>query len=110
VRRLARDGFVEETVLERMPRRRDGDDLGTLVALAVRTLESPTLANIARHFEHLHCRTPRGETRWSISSVRNLLAQAVEQGLLPARPLPSPTVPRWRGRPPKSLKPAVAGS
>ena len=107
---LARDGFVEEAVLERTPRRRDSDDLVTLVALAVRTLENPTLANIARHLEHLHCRTPRGETRWSISSAQNLLAQAVEQGLLPDRPLPSPTAPRRCGRPPKSLKPAVTGA
>jgi hypothetical protein len=83
---LARDGFVEEAVLERTPRRRDSDDLVTLVAMAVRTLENPTLANIARHLEHLHCRTPCGETRWSISSAQNLLAQAVEQGLLPDRP------------------------
>jgi len=45
----------------------------------VRTLPNPTLANIARHLEHLHCRTPRGETRWSVSSVQNLLAQAVAQ-------------------------------
>jgi DNA invertase Pin-like site-specific DNA recombinase len=110
VRRLARDGFVDQAVLERTPRRRDSDDLVTLVAMAVRTLETPTLANIARHLEHLHCRTPGGETRWSISSVQNLLARAVDQGLLPDRPLPSPAAPRRRGRPPKSLKPAVAGS
>ena len=77
-------------MLERTPRRRDSDDLVTLVAMAVRTLETPTLANIARHLEELHCRTPRGETRWSVSSVQNLLAQAVEQGLLPDRPLPAP--------------------
>ncbi|QQP92665.1 hypothetical protein IGS68_29760 (plasmid) [Skermanella sp. TT6] len=106
VRRLARDGFVDKAVLERTPRRRDSDDLVTLVAMAVRTLEIPTLANIARHLEHLHCRTPRGETRWSTSSVQNLLAQAVAQGLLEDRPLPAPDTPRRRGRPPKSLRPA----
>ncbi len=108
VRRLARDGFVEPAVLERAPRRRDSDDLVTLVALAAKTLESPTLANIARHLEGLHCRTPRGESRWSISSVQNLLAQAVAQGLLPDRPMPAPAA-RRPGRPPKSLKPGTAG-
>lgn len=106
VRRLARDGFVDKAVLERTPRRRDTDDLVTLVAMAVKTLESPTLTNIARHLEGLHCRTPRGETRWAVSSVQNLLNQAVAQGLLEDRPLPAPTAPRRRGRPPKSLKPA----
>jgi len=49
VRRLVRDGFVDGNVLERTPRRRDSDDLVTLVAMAVRTLKPPTLANIARH-------------------------------------------------------------
>jgi len=57
VRRLARDGFVDAAVLERTPRRRDSDDLATLVAMAVRALENPTLANIARHLERLYCRT-----------------------------------------------------
>ncbi|MCW2240627.1 recombinase family protein [Azospirillum canadense] len=104
VRRLARDGFVDEVVLERTPRRRDSDDLVTLVAMAVNTLENPTLTNIARHLEGIHCRTPRGETRWSVSSVQNLLGQAVAQGLLEDRPLPKPEAPRRRGRPPKSLK------
>jgi DNA invertase Pin-like site-specific DNA recombinase len=105
VRRLARDGFVDAAVLERTPRRRDSDDLVTLVAMAVKTLESPTLANIARHLEGLHLRTPRGESRWSVSSVQNLLGQAVAQGLLEDRPLPAPDTPRRRGRPPKSLRP-----
>ncbi len=104
VRRLVRDGFVDASVLERTPRRRDTDDLVTLVAMAVRTLKPPTLANIARHLEGLHCRTPRGETRWSVSSVQNLLGQAVAQGLREDRPLPAPDAPRRRGRPPRSLK------
>ena len=59
MRRLARDGFVDAAVLERTPRRRDSDDLVTLVAMAVKTLEKPTLTNIAPHLEGLHCRTPR---------------------------------------------------
>ncbi|WP_454020063.1 hypothetical protein [Azospirillum sp. Marseille-Q6669] len=104
VHRLARDGFVDDRVLERTPRGRDSDDLVTLVASAVKTLGTPTLANIARHLEELHCRTPRGETRGSISSVQNLLSQAVAQGLLEDRPLPAPEAPRRRGRPAKSLK------
>ena len=70
--------------------------------MAVRTLKPPTLANIARHLEGLHCRTPRGETRWSVSSVQNLLAQAVAQGLLEDRPLPAPEG-SSRARPPTQV-------
>jgi DNA invertase Pin-like site-specific DNA recombinase len=103
-RRLARDGFVEASTLERTPRGRDSDDLVTLVALAVKTLEQPTLAAIAAHLEGLHCLTPRGGARWAISSVQNLLTQAVSQGLLEDRPLPLDTARRRRGRPPKSLR------
>ncbi|WP_207461006.1 hypothetical protein [Azospirillum sp. SYSU D00513] len=105
VRRLARDGFVDEAVLERTPRRRDSDNLAPLVVMAVKTLEHPTLTKVARHFEGLHCRTPRGETRWSVSSVQNLLGQAVAQRLLEDRLRPTPNAPRRRGRPLKSLKP-----
>lgn len=103
-RRLARDGFVDADALARTPHGRESDDLVTLVAMAVKTLEQPTLAAIASHLESLHCRTPRGGTRWAISSVQNLLARAVAQGLLEDRPLPMPTAARSRGRPPKSLR------
>jgi hypothetical protein len=102
--RLSQGGGA--AVLERTPRRRDSDDLATLVAMAVRALESPTLAGIARHLERLHCRTPRGGTRWSILSVQNLPVQAVAQGLLAEHPFTDPTASRCRGRPPKSLRPA----
>ncbi|MFM2044175.1 MAG: hypothetical protein RLY86_2751 [Pseudomonadota bacterium] len=104
-RRLARDGFLEASALGRTPRRRDSDDLVTLVAMAAQTLNPPTLANIGKHLEGLHVRAPRGGGTWSVSSVQHLLAKAVEQGLLPDRPLPGPDEPRRpRGRPPKSLK------
>jgi len=56
---LAPDGFVDPAVLVRTPLRRDSDDLVALVALAVRALERPTLADIARYLEGLHVRTPR---------------------------------------------------
>jgi hypothetical protein len=48
----------------------------------------------------------KGGKRWSISSVQNLMAQAVAQGLLVDRPLADSTVPRHRGRPSKLLWPA----
>jgi DNA invertase Pin-like site-specific DNA recombinase len=102
--RLARDGFVDKRVLERTPRRCETEDLVTLVAMAAKTVKPPTLKNIAEHLEELHCRTPRGETHWSISSIQNLLAQAVTQGLLENRPMPGQELPRQRGRPAKSIR------
>lgn len=102
-RRLARNRFVEPEVLGRAPRRRSADDLVALVAMAVKTLKNPTLAEIGAHLESLHVSTPRGGSRWAGSSVQNMLARAVGQGLLEDRPLASPTQPRGRGRPAKSL-------
>jgi DNA invertase Pin-like site-specific DNA recombinase len=102
-RRLARNGFVDSIVLERTPRQTGNEDLVTLVAMAAKTLAEPTLANIARHLEGLHVRTARGERTWRVSSVRNLMEQAVRHGLLPDRPLPAPDAPRRRGRPARSL-------
>jgi hypothetical protein len=100
VSRLVRDGFVDGSVLARTPERRDSDDLVALVAMAVQTLKTPTLTNIARRLEGLHCRTPRDETQWSVSSVQNLRGQAVAQGVLEDRSLPAPEAPRRRGCPP----------
>ena len=103
-RRLVRNGFIDASAMKRTPRGEENDSLVTLVAMAVKTLEQPTLAAIAAHLEGLHCRTPRGGTSWAISSVQNLLAQAVSQGLLKDRPLPPDNAARRRGRPPKSLR------
>src|SRR3954447_17203937 len=36
-------------------------------------------ARFARHLEGLHCRTPRGETRWPVSSAQDLLAHAATE-------------------------------
>jgi DNA invertase Pin-like site-specific DNA recombinase len=103
VRRLARNGYVETQVLERSPPRRN-DDLMVIVAMAARSMENPTLANIARQLEDLRVKTPRGRFKWSISSVQLQLEKAVAGGILEDRPLPTDGVQRRRGRPAKSLK------
>jgi hypothetical protein len=64
-------------LLERSPRRRDGDDdFVALIGPGVRTLGNPALAQAGAQglLEGLHCRMPGGEARWSISSVQNLPA------------------------------------
>jgi hypothetical protein len=45
-----------------------------------RRKEEPTLAAIAKALEDMHQRTPRGGSRWSRSSGKNLLDRAREQG------------------------------
>jgi hypothetical protein len=72
--------------------------------MAAKTVKLATLKNIAQHLVELRCRTPRGGTSWSISSVQNLLSQAVTLGLLDDRPMPGDDLPRQRGRPPKSIR------
>jgi hypothetical protein len=47
-----------------------------------RRTEEPTLAAIGKALEDMHQRTPRGGSRWSRSSVKNLLDRAREQGYI----------------------------
>src|SRR5258708_451301 len=92
-RRLVRDRFIQREVLNRATAKRESDDLVAIVAMATKTLDNPTLANIARHLEAVRCTTPRRELNWSISSIQHLLAQAVRQGLVADRPMPPPGAP-----------------
>lgn len=101
-KRLVVHNRLNKQVLDRTPRRRDSDDLVTLVAMATTTLASPTLKNIAEHLESLYIRTPRGGHKWSMSSVQNLLRRAVRQGLVAQHPLGNEGANR-RGRPAKVL-------
>jgi len=57
----------------RAPAPRGSDDLVTLVAMAVKTLEEPTLANIARPSRAPALPRAASGTRWAVSSVQNLL-------------------------------------
>ena len=85
-RRLASDGFIPAVALGPAPKKRDSDDLLLLISGIVagmqRRGETPTLAAIGKGLEDLRQRTPRGGTRWSRSSVQNLLERAKQQGLV----------------------------
>lgn len=72
--------------------RRDSNDLVTLIAMAVWTLQPQTLANVARHLEGLHIRAPRGRSKWTVSSVQGPSAQAVVQESLLDRSVLPPEV------------------
>jgi hypothetical protein len=89
-RRLARDGFIDTDLLKAAPKKRDNDDLLTVVAGIVKGMrrrnEEPTLAAIGKALEDMHQRMTRGGSRWSRSSVKNLLDRACDQGYMGTDP------------------------
>ena len=81
-RRLARDGLLPETAMSRSKRGAEDQSLTALVAAVWNALPRPTLLACARHLEAQYIRTPRGGTRWSASSVANILNRARGEGLV----------------------------
>lgn len=81
VRRLAEEGLVEATLLDRaQPQPSDGR-LIRLVAGIKAAAPGRTLQQIAAQLEAMRERTPRGGTRWHPFSVKHLLARAERLGL-----------------------------
>jgi DNA invertase Pin-like site-specific DNA recombinase len=81
VRRLAAEGIVETSLLDRA-RPQGGDDrLIRLVAGIKTAAPDRTLQQIATQLETMRERTPRGGTRWHRSSVQQLLIKAERLGL-----------------------------
>lgn len=81
-KRLVRDGLADGSILQRSPRRSENEELVTLVAALSRSPEVRTLEAIAMALTEMHRPTPRGRLKWHVSSVKNLLDQARELGLL----------------------------
>ena len=65
-------------VIERLPE----DRLMTLVAGIHASNPDLTLREIAGQLERLHERTPRGGSKWSPSSIKNLIDRARRSGLI----------------------------
>jgi DNA invertase Pin-like site-specific DNA recombinase len=89
VRRLATEGMIEATLLERASPQTSNDRLVRLVAGIKAAAPNRTLQQIAAQLESMHERTPRGGTRWHPSSVKHLLAMAQRVGLVGANPVDS---------------------
>ncbi|WP_102227061.1 recombinase family protein [Acidimangrovimonas sediminis] len=81
-RRYVREGLLEPRVLERAGRREGDDRLLTIVAAIAGADPGITLQAIADRLEALRERTPRGRTRWQVSSVKMLLDRARARGLI----------------------------
>ncbi|HKM62020.1 MAG TPA: recombinase family protein [Acidisphaera sp.] len=76
VRRLAAEGIVEASLLDRARPQGGADRLVRLVAGIKTAAPDWTLQQIAAQLEAMRERTPRGGTRWHRSSVQQLLAKA----------------------------------
>lgn len=74
--------MVEAALIEPAPRRPPKDDILLVIAGIKGADPEISLRAIAARLEELCIRTPRGGTKWSASSVKNLLDRAKEQRLM----------------------------
>lgn len=82
VRWLVRQKLVDAEVLKRSSQKTPDDRLMTLIAGIHASNPELTLAEIGTQLERLRERTPRGGTKWSPSSVKNLLDRASRIGMV----------------------------
>jgi DNA invertase Pin-like site-specific DNA recombinase len=82
VKWLVAEHVADPGLLRKSPPRLPEDRLMTLVAHIYASNPDLTLREIAGQLERLHERTPRGGSKWSPSSVKNLLDRARRSKLL----------------------------
>lgn len=82
VKWLVSEHMADAGLLKKSPARLPEDRLMTLVAGIHASNPDLTLREIGLQLERLHERTPRGGSKWSPSSVKNLLDRARRIGLL----------------------------
>jgi DNA invertase Pin-like site-specific DNA recombinase len=80
VRRLASEGIIEASLLDRARPQQSDDRLVRLIAGIKAAAPDRTLQQIAAQLEAMRERTPRGGTRWHPSSVKHLLDRAERLG------------------------------
>lgn len=84
VKWLVAEHMADPGLLKKSPPRLPEDRLMTLVAGIHSSNPKLTLREIAAQLEKLHERTPRGGSKWSPSSVKNLIDRARRTGLIDA--------------------------
>lgn len=82
VKRYVKEGFLEKDVLSRAPRRRGSGRLLAIVAGIKGAAPGITLQEIAAQLEKMREPTPRGRSKWQVSSVKMLLDRAEREGML----------------------------
>lgn len=86
VKWLVAEHLADPGLLKKSPPRLPEDRLMTLVAGIHASNPELTLREIAGQLERLHERTPRGGSKWSPSSVKNLIDRATRSGLITEAP------------------------
>lgn len=79
---MVAERMADPALLRKSPPRLPEDRLMTLVAGIHSSNPDLTLREIAAQLERLHERTPRGGSKWSPSSVKNLIDRALRSGLI----------------------------
>ena len=82
VKWMVAERIADAALLRKSPPRLPEDRLMTLVAGIHSSNPDLTLREIAAQLERLHERTPRGGSKWSPSSVKNLIDRARRSGLI----------------------------
>ncbi|UWU19530.1 recombinase family protein (plasmid) [Rhizobium sullae] len=82
VKWLVAERMADPALLRKSPPRLPEDRLMTLVAGIHSSNPELKLREIAARLERLHERTPRGGSKWSPSSVKNLIDRARRSGLI----------------------------
>lgn len=82
VKWLVAEHLADPALLKKSPPRLPEERLMTLVAGIHASNSDLTLREIAAQLERLHERTPRGGSKWSPSSVKNLIDRARRSGLI----------------------------
>ncbi|TCU14839.1 recombinase family protein [Rhizobium sullae] len=82
VKWMVAEHIADPALLRKSPPRLPEDRLMTLVAGIHSSNLDLTLREIATQLERLHERTPRGGSKWSPSSVKNLIDRARRLGLI----------------------------
>ncbi|WP_266064338.1 recombinase family protein [Brucella intermedia] len=82
VKWLVAEHMADANLLRKSPPKLPEDRLMTLVVGIHSSNATLTLREIAGQLEKLHERTPRGGTKWSPSSVKNLIDRARRSGLV----------------------------
>jgi len=84
VKWMVAERMANAALLRKSPPRQPEDRLMTLVAGIHSSNPDLTLREIAAQLARLHERTPRGGSKWSPSSVKNLIDRARRSGLIEA--------------------------
>ena len=82
---FVREGLLPKAILDRARRVEKDDRLPAIVAAIRGADPNATLQRICDRLENMRERTPRGRSKWQPSSVKMLLKQALQLGLLKSR-------------------------